>query len=181
MIDPAEASLQFDAAFAARAPTGLHVRPETDEDADFLRELFLASYPLRDLLPEPVLTQQVELRLATFRQGFPEAMRRIVAGPDGPIGRIIVDWRHRMGPYCADIAVRPAEGGRGVGTALLRAWIEVADAHGLACSLTVMADNPARRLYARLGFQETPGEFGVPGEVGVAMVRPPSPEARGGH
>jgi ribosomal protein S18 acetylase RimI-like enzyme len=107
-------------------------------------------------------------------------MRRVVVGLDGPIGRIIVDWRHPAGPYCADIAVTPADGGRGVGTALLRAWIEVAEAHGLACSLTVMADSPARRLYARLGFQETPGELGVPGEVGVAMVRPPSPESARG-
>jgi ribosomal protein S18 acetylase RimI-like enzyme len=173
MIDPAEASRQFDAAFVARAPAGLFVRPESDDDAAFLRELFLASYPLRDLLPEPVLTQQVELRLATFRQGFAEAMRRIVVGPDGPIGRIIVDWGHPAGPHCADIAVRPADGGRGVGTALLRAWIDVAEPYGLACSLTVATDNPARGLYARLGFQEQPGEPGLPGELGVAMARPP--------
>lgn len=174
MIDPSEASAAFDAAFAARAPAGLGVRPESDADAAFLRELFLASYPLRDLLPEPVLTQQIELRLATFRQGFPEAMRRIVVGPDGPIGRIIVDWRHPAGPHCADIAVSPAGGGRGVGTALLRAWIDVAEAHGLTCTLEVATDNRARRLYERLGFQETPGDPGVPAEVGVAMARPPA-------
>lgn len=174
MIDPAEASRRFDAAFASRASVPVGVRPETHEDAVFLRELFLASYPLRDVLPEPVLTQQVELRLATFRQGFPEAMRRIAVGPDGPIGRIIIDWRHPAGPHCVDIAVRPADGRRGVGTALLRAWIDVAEAHGLACSLTVATDNPARRLYARLGFQETPGEPGFPNEVGVAMARAPT-------
>jgi len=175
MIDPAEASLQFDLAFAAHAPAGLDVRPETDADAAFLRELFLASYPLRDILPPPVLAQQVELRLATFRQGFPGAMRRIVAATDGPIGRIIIDWGRAGGPYCVDIAVGPADGRRGVGTALLQAWIEVAEAHGLACTLTVMPDNPARALYARLGFLETAAEPGALLDVGIGMARPPRP------
>ncbi len=172
MIDPVEAALQFDAAFVAHAPEGLRLRPEQDEDAVFLRELFLASFPLRHVLAGPVLTQQIELRLATFRDGFAGAMRRIVVGPDGPIGRIIVDWRHSAGPLCVDIAVRPADGGRGVGTALLRAWIDVAESHGLACALTVATDNPARALYARLGFRETPSE---PGDFGIAMGRPSRP------
>jgi ribosomal protein S18 acetylase RimI-like enzyme len=175
MIDPAEASRAFDAAFAAHAPAGLAVRPETDADAAFLRELFLASYPLRDLLPEPLLGQQVQLRLDTFRRGFPGAMRRIVVGPHRAVGRFIVEWDHAAGPYCADIAVAPANGRRGIGTALLKAWIEVAEAHGLACALTVAADNPARALYARLGFLETGPQPGVPGEVGVGMARPPRP------
>jgi ribosomal protein S18 acetylase RimI-like enzyme len=173
MIDPAEASRAFDTAFAAHAPAGLGVRAEPDADAAFLRELFLASYPLRDILPPPVLAQQIALRLATFRRGFPDAMRRIVVGPSGPLGRIIVDWRHPAGPHCADIAVMPADGRRGAGTAMLRAWIDVAEAHGLACTLTVAPDNPARALYARLGFEETPDEQGLPGEVGVAMTRRP--------
>jgi GNAT superfamily N-acetyltransferase len=173
MIDPAEAALQFDAAFAARAPADLGVRPEAEGDAAFLRELFLASYPMRDVLPEPLLTQQVTLRLDTFRRGFPGAMRRIVAGPNGPVGRIIVDWGHAAGPHCVDIAVAPAEGGRGIGTAMLRAWIDVAEAHGLACTLTVAADNPARGLYARLGFLETPEQSGLSAEIGAGMTRPP--------
>ncbi len=175
MIDPAEASAQFDAAFAARAPAGLAVRPETDDDAAFLRELFLASYPLRDVLPEPVLGQQVALRLDTFRRGFPGAMRRIAVGPDGPVGRIIVDWGHAAGPHCVDIAVMPAHGRRGVATAMLQAWIDVAEAHARPCTLTVATDNPARALYARLGFEETPDETGLPGEVGLAMKRRPRP------
>ena len=175
MIDPALASAQFDAAFAARAPADLSVRPETDADAAFLRELFLASYPLRDVLPEPVLTHQVALRLDTFRRGFPRAMRRIALGPDGPVGRIIVDWGHASGPYCADVAVMPAHGRRGVATAMLRAWIEVAEAQELTCTLSVAADNPARVLYARLGFMETADESGLPGEVALGMTRRPSP------
>lgn len=172
MIEPLEAARAFDAAFATRAPAGLEVRPEADADAAFLRELFLASYPLRDVLPEPVLTQQIGLRLAAFRDSFPGAMRRIVVGPDGPIGRIIIDWAHEAQSHCVDIAVRPADGGRGVGTALLRAWIDVAAARGLTCTLTVAADNPARALYAKLGFQPALDYADGPG---IVMSRPPHP------
>ena len=157
MIDQAQGGWAFDAAFQSRAPD-LSVRPETSDDAPFLRELFLAGYNLRDALPAAVLDQQADLRLAAFRENYRDAMRRIVVGPAGAIGRFIVDWESDGGTFAADLAVLPAYGRRGVGTALLRAWIDVAEAHGLACALVTEADNPARALYARLGFVETPDE-----------------------
>lgn len=172
MIDPAELAQAFDAAFGGGAPIGLRLRPEADDDAAFLRALFLATYPLRDVLPSPLLAQQADFKLAAFRRGFPGAMRRIVVSQGAPVGRIIIDWDHPAGSQCADIAVLPSEGRRGLGTALLRAWIEVAAQHGLGCALTVEPGNPARRLYVRLGFQETPGSVGAPG---IAMSRPPGP------
>ncbi|HEX3918876.1 MAG TPA: GNAT family N-acetyltransferase [Caulobacteraceae bacterium] len=172
MIDPADAARAFDAAFAGRAPGGLRVRPETGDDETFLRELFLATYALRDVLPEPLLTQQADFQLAAFRHGSADAMRRIVVGPGAPVGRIIIDWNHPGGTHCIDIAIRPSEGGRGVGTALLRSWMDVAAGHGLACSLAVAPDNPARALYARLGFRETTDNSG---SASLTMLRPPRP------
>jgi ribosomal protein S18 acetylase RimI-like enzyme len=161
MFDASKAASDFDAAFRAGATAGLRVRAEDGADEAFLRELFVASWPLRDMLPEPLRSQQIDLHLAAFRRGLPDdVMRRIVVDPTGtPIGRLIIDWRHAAGSYCADIAVLPQHGGRGVGTALLRAWIATAAAHGLDCALTVAPDNPARALYARLGFQEQPQDF----------------------
>jgi GNAT superfamily N-acetyltransferase len=169
MIDADRAARDFDTAFVACAPAGLALRPEADADEAFLRELFLASWPLSDLLPEPLRGQQIDLHLAAFRRGLPDdVMRRIVIGPAAaPIGRLIIDWRHAAGSYCADIAVHPDHGGRGIATALLKAWIDVAAANGLACALTVQPENPARRLYARLGFVEAPDDFVSPG---VAMT-----------
>lgn len=171
MIDPADAARAFDAAFAGRAPGGLRVRPETGDDETFLRELFLATYALRDILPEPLLTQQAAFQLAAFR-GSADAMRRIVVGPGAPVGRIIIDWNRPGGTHCVDIAVHPSEGGRGIGTALLRSWIDVAAPHGLTCSLAVEPANPARALYARLGFRETADN---PGSASLTMLRPPHP------
>jgi ribosomal protein S18 acetylase RimI-like enzyme len=171
VIDVAELERAYDTAFAARAPSGLRVRPEAETDEPFLRELSLATFHLRDVLPPPLLAQQIDFRVAAFRSGFPGAMRRIALESDGPVGRIIIDWRHGAGAsHCADVAVRPSDGGRGLGTALLRAWTEVAARHGLVCTLNVEPNNPARALYVRLGFREAPAEFESPG---VAMSRPP--------
>lgn len=48
------------------------------------------------------------------------------------------------------VAVRPEHRGRGIGTALLERLIAAA---GPALSLSVDRDNPAARLYARMGFR----------------------------
>jgi ribosomal protein S18 acetylase RimI-like enzyme len=51
------------------------------------------------------------------------------------------------------LAVRPQHRGRGIGTAMLHALLaRAADRHP-AVSLSVSADNPAVRLYERLGFR----------------------------
>ena len=50
------------------------------------------------------------------------------------------------------MAVLPAYMGRGIGTQLLQQLITAARAHYPAVALNVRADNPAFRLYQRLGF-----------------------------
>ena len=50
------------------------------------------------------------------------------------------------------IAVLPESRGKGVGAQLLVQLMELARARYLAVSLSVSAENPARRLYERLGF-----------------------------
>jgi len=55
------------------------------------------------------------------------------------------------------IAVNPKARGRGVGEKLLRALIGEAARRGLGLCLSVRSENPARRLYERLGFRDIPG------------------------
>lgn len=58
------------------------------------------------------------------------------------------------------VAVRDGYRGAGLGERLLRELERLADEHGFAqLSLSVAAGNPARRLYARLGWREI-GEVG---------------------
>jgi ribosomal protein S18 acetylase RimI-like enzyme len=59
-----------------------------------------------------------------------------------------------------DIALAPPFRRRGIGTALLDALIAEAQASGRTLSIHVETNNPARRLYERLGFAKA-GEHGV--------------------
>jgi ribosomal protein S18 acetylase RimI-like enzyme len=55
------------------------------------------------------------------------------------------------------IGVQPHARGQGVGEKLMRALIGEAARRGLGLCLSVRTDNPARRLYERLGFRDLPG------------------------
>jgi ribosomal protein S18 acetylase RimI-like enzyme len=59
-----------------------------------------------------------------------------------------------------DIALAPAYRGRGIGSGLLRSLIAEAQASARKLSIHVESNNPARRLYERLGFRVA-GEHGV--------------------
>jgi ribosomal protein S18 acetylase RimI-like enzyme len=55
------------------------------------------------------------------------------------------------------IGVKPNARGQGVGEKLMRALIGEAHRRGLGLCLSVRSENPARRLYERLGFRDIPG------------------------
>jgi ribosomal protein S18 acetylase RimI-like enzyme len=55
------------------------------------------------------------------------------------------------------IGVNPNVRGQGVGEKLMRALIGEAARRGFGLCLSVRSENPARRLYERLGFREIPG------------------------
>ena len=63
------------------------------------------------------------------------------------------------------IGVKPHIRGRGVGGMLLHALLGEAARRGIGLCLNVRHDNPARRLYERVGFRLVPGS-GVPNRVG---------------
>ncbi len=162
----------FDAAMNRLLPS-LAVRPERDTDRDFLLGLFAACSPLAGILPPAMLTQQAELAHRGYRTAFPDAMFRIALIDGQPVGRIAIDWNRNGAAHTVDIAVLPDFQGAGIGRAMLRAWLDVADDHGLATSLEVVADNPARQVYERLGFVPTAAmdeTYAV-----IEMVRPPVP------
>jgi ribosomal protein S18 acetylase RimI-like enzyme len=169
MISIANADMAFDAAFVRRAPK-LAIRAEAAADAPFLHELFVRCSPLRDALPPELLARQGRLQDASHRNAYPAAMRRVVCDEGRCVGRIVIDWTPNDHSHGIDIAVDPAFRATGAGLHLLRAWLDVADALRKPCRLTVMAANPARRLYARLGFVAAQDLYD--GQPSIEMARP---------
>ncbi|WP_251865635.1 GNAT family N-acetyltransferase [Achromobacter sp. Marseille-Q4962] len=54
--------------------------------------------------------------------------------------------------HVAQIQIDPSLQGRGLGRRLLSGLLDEADAQGVPVTLSVLKDNPARRLYESLGF-----------------------------
>ena len=70
------------------------------------------------------------------------------------------------------IGVKPNARGQGIGEKLMRALIGEAARRGLGLSLSVRSENPARRLYERLGFRDIPGSAATnrAGSMSIGMA-----------
>jgi ribosomal protein S18 acetylase RimI-like enzyme len=142
------------------------LRPVAAGDRAFLVELYasvrepeLAHVPWDDATRRAFVEQQFAAQDVHYREHYPGATLDVIEVDGEPAGRLYV---HR-GPRdirIMDIALAPPFRRRGIGTALLDALIAEAQASGRTLSIHVEADNPARRLYQRLGFARA-GEHGV--------------------
>ena len=159
----------FDIAFAGRAPD-LSSRPRGADDHAFLIACTIACSPMTGILPDAMIAQQAELQRAAHDGAYADAMHRIVLRDGAEIGHILIAWS-ATATHLVDIALLPAHQRCGAGSQLLGAWLEIADAHGLTATLEVRHDNPARGLYARLGFVETDPDPWAPV---IDMHRPPA-------
>jgi GNAT superfamily N-acetyltransferase len=95
----------------------------------------------------------------------------VVHGPSGEavgMGRVIGDggWYFHI----ADMAVLPEHQRRGIGDAILATLVDrIRTAAPPDPYVTLLADPPGRRLYARHGFVET-----APHSIGMVQPAPPS-------
>lgn len=152
------------------------LREEIASDLPFLHDLSVACSPLNGVLPGAMLRQQAELQDSAHRNGYRAAMRRIALRASVPVGRIVIDWQNEAA-HCVDIAVMPTEQRRGVGEAMLRAWLDTADRLQRTATLSVLRGNRAARLYARLGFVPASDDDGT--RADLAMTRAPRPVTTG--
>ena len=67
------------------------------------------------------------------------------------------------------IGVKPNARGQGVGEKLMRALIAEATCRGVGLCLSVRSENPARRLYERLGFREICGSAAMNRAGGMSV------------
>jgi ribosomal protein S18 acetylase RimI-like enzyme len=94
---------------------------------------------------------QFDAQDAYYREHYHPATFDVIEVDGEPAGRLYVArWEDEI--RIIDIALLPEHRGRGIGTALLRALLEEAAEAGKRLSIHVELNNPARRLYERLGF-----------------------------
>lgn len=149
-------------------PAGLVLRTVTAEDRPFLLALFattsaVAHAPLAPAQRDALLAMQLEAQERSHRARFPDARFDVIERAGEPIGRLGVA-RDATSLRLVEIALTPASRGRGTGTAIVVMLQDEAAQSGRRVELYVARDNPAVRLYVRLGFR-------VVGEdaIGLAM------------
>jgi ribosomal protein S18 acetylase RimI-like enzyme len=150
------------------------------DDVDFLwAMLYEASYAAELGIPSPAALRD-DAELARYVEGWGRPTDLGVIAVDAETGeragaawlRLLTGDAHGYGYVDDDtpelaIAVLPAHRGKGVGEQLLRELLDAARGTLRAVSLSVRADNPARRLYERIGFQSLPSAD--PGNESVTM------------
>src|SRR5918992_4909563 len=158
--------------------TEIELRPARPDDLEWVRWALYTAVawdPGRRLPPPEVTVEHPELARYHRGWGRPGDLG-VVAERDGQVVgvalcRLFTDDDHGHGyvdPETPELAVAVAEElrGSGLGTRLMDALADRARAAGVArLSLSVDTDNPARRLYERLGYRQLSAD-----DDGVRMV-----------
>lgn len=142
------------------------LRPIRGEDAPLQLRIYastraeeLAQVDWSEAQKDAFLRQQFDAQSRHYAVHFPDARFDVIECDGDAAGRLIV-WRGPDEIRVVDIALLPAFRGRGVGEGLLRPILDEAAVLGLPVRIHVERANPARRLYARLGFAPI-GEQGI--------------------
>jgi ribosomal protein S18 acetylase RimI-like enzyme len=140
-------------------PPGITLRPTGEGDLPFLRALYGSTRRRElDLIgwgPEQrnaFVAMQFEAQSRHYREHHPEADFEVIELDGEPIGRLTVESRPDE-LHLIDIALVPERRNRGLGGALVRRLLRRAERSGVALRIHVGRDNPAHRLYRRLGFR----------------------------
>jgi ribosomal protein S18 acetylase RimI-like enzyme len=150
----------------------VNVRTATATDLPFLQAMLYEAATWRPESQPPVETVLADPHAARYLSGWGRAGDAGVIGEEErPVGaawfRLFSADQPGYGFAAEDvpelsIGVAPAARGRGLGTRLLEALLEIARADGhRAISLSVEPDNPARRLYERAGFVRVADDGGA--------------------
>lgn len=143
----------------AAAGIGISLRLMTDADLAFTAHVY-ASTRQEELAPtgwpqamiDAFLAQQHAAQHAHYTTHYAGLARYAIQQDGVDIGRLYLhDGNSEL--RVVDIALLPEARGRGIGGALLTDVLAYARAHGRLTSIHVEQNNPARRLYLRLGFE----------------------------
>lgn len=162
------------------ASPSIALRPITADDTELLYRIYagtrteeLAPVPWTQEQKDAFLEMQFRAQHADYQRNYPDAAYDVIECDGVAAGRLYV---HRLPAEIRviDIAMLPDFRGNGIGTQLLSELIREAGSAGKPLSIHVEKQNPAMRLYQRLGF--------VPiGDTGVYLLMERSPHATLSH
>jgi len=144
----------------------IRLRPFSVADQEFLYRLYastrreeVAAWGWSQEQQDAFLRMQWNAQQRSYETSYPEAEHSIILRDGEPIGRMLV-MHGKEAKILVDIALLSGHRGQGIGGQLVRTLVEQSDKERVAVRLQVLKSNPARRLYERLGFQQT-GEDAV--------------------
>jgi len=128
------------------------------DDEAFLSQVYastrldeLAVTDWNDAQKAAFLQMQFVAQHKFYQENYTDTDFLVILQNDTPIGRFYVArWQEEI--RIVDIALLSPYRGSGVGTTILRGLLTEADAEGKPVRIHVERDNPALRLYQRLGF-----------------------------
>ena len=135
------------------------LRKYRDDDLPFMQALYattreseLAMTHFSALEKQQFVTQQFIAQNQHYRQHYCTDAFNIIELEGLPIGRLFVDyWDNEI--RVVDIALLPAHQNTGLGSYLFEQLFKQARASGRTVSIHVEHNNPAKKLYERLGFE----------------------------
>ena len=140
-------------------PTPFILRAMTAADEPFVALVYIASraeelavtgWPEEQ--KQSFLRQQHEAQRLHYRQHYEGAEWLIIESGGRPVGRLYrAEWPREI--RIMDVSLLPQARGRGIGTRILQDIQQEGATRGKAVSIHVEKNNPAWRLYARLGFE----------------------------
>jgi ribosomal protein S18 acetylase RimI-like enzyme len=151
----------------------ISLRPCRPDDQDFLFRLYagtrrheIAQFGWPQAEQEAFLRMQFTAQQRWYEMSYSQAEHQIIEGDSEPIGRLLV-LRQPEAALLVDIALLPEFRRRGIGGELIRDLIAQCDRDNLPLRLQVLKNNPAVRLYERLGFRKTSED-----QMYIQMERP---------
>jgi len=141
------------------------LRIARNEDTPFLSALFFernaprfASLGWDDLQLRSILQMQYRARAKGYAEQFADLKDFVILdSKQQPIGELLL--HEAAGEIrIVDVCISSSKQGRGVATRLLRELQQEAIVKEATITLRVDHENPARRLYQRLGFQKITGD-----------------------
>ncbi len=114
-------------------------------------EMELVDWPREQI--NAFLQMQFNAQHQHYHLQYPQARWQVIEVGAQAAGRLVSDDARDDLFLLMDIALLPEYRGRGIGTAILRDLLQAADRAGKTVMLHVEPNNPALRLYQRLGFE----------------------------